>query len=111
MNVMHETLSEILEYMVCIDQFDIVNCVSAECVIRNLQFVEYEVRKKMEAKQGEGGGTQQQAEWFLGRPRRIGGGIIDPALLEWVASAASKKASIMKEQRKALEESALLRKK
>ena len=54
--------------------------------------------------------SYDQGEYFLGRPRRTGGALVSPELLLWVADKAQKGSAILKEQRKAAEERALLRK-
>jgi len=100
----HEMLSEVVELMGCLDQLDLSNLASAESAIRHLQYVEHEVKKKVESKR-----APDNSEYFLGRIRRTGGCIIDPNLLKWVAERASRDSQILKEQRKAAEERALLK--
>ncbi len=77
----------------------------AESLVRELQYNEFEIKKKVEMKK-----PASNAEWFLGRPRRTGGALVWPALAEWVAGRA-KESAILKEQRKAAEERSLVRKK
>ena len=97
--------SEEIELLGCVDQLDLGNLCGAEAIARHLQFHEHEVKKKQDAKRG-----YDQNEYFLGRPRRSGGALISPEVLEWVAGKAQKDSSILTEQRKAVEERALLRK-
>ena len=104
--VTHELLSEVLELLVCIDQLDGANLVGAESAARHVQFIEYEVKKKVESKKG-----YDQSEYFLGRHRRTGGALVHPELLKWVSEKAQKDSLILKEQRKAAEERALQSKK
>ena len=100
----HEMLSEILELFGTIDQLDLSNLAGAESLTRYLQHIEYEAKKKVEARAG-----YDEAEDFLGRPRRATGGLICPELMEFVANKAAKRSAVMKEQRKAAEERALAR--
>ncbi len=91
---------------VCVDQLAAYNSTGVETLMRQLQFVEYEVKKKREAKASTDG-----AHYFRGRFKMTGGAIIDPELLRWIASKASQDSAILKEQRKAAEEQALAKKK
>ncbi len=102
----HELISEAIEMFVCVDQLDAYNSTGVETLMRQLQFVEYEVKKKREAKAPTDG-----AHYFRGRFKMTGGAIIDPELLRWIASKASQDSAILKEQRKAAEEQALAKKK
>ena len=103
--VAHEMISEFVELLGCVDQCDVPNLAAAEAAIRHLQYTEFEVKKKIESKQGHSGGS----EHFLGRHRRLGGALICPTLLRWVSDQSMKDSQILKEQRKAAEEKALLR--
>jgi hypothetical protein len=105
LNTSHETLSELFEYMGTIDQCDVPNLVAGEALARNLQFIEHEVQKKLDAKRV----GAVDSEWFLGRPRRTANCLIAPELIDFVAAKSSKKYAIVKEQRKAEEERKLLR--
>ena len=98
-------MSEVIELLGCVDQLDLGNLAGAEAIARHLQYHEHEVKKKQDAKR-----SYDQSEHFLGRPKRTGGALIAPELLQWVADKASKDSAILKEQRKAAEERALLRK-
>ena len=77
-----------------------------EAAARHLQFVEYEVKKKADAKRSD-----SNAEFFLGRSKRTGGALISPDLLKWVSDKAAQESAVFKEQRKAAEERSLARKK
>eukprot|EP00972_Heterocapsa_arctica_P041921 6182688-Heterocapsa_arctica.AAC.1 len=46
----HEMLSEILELFGCFDQIDLVNSAGVESIVRHLQYSEFEVKKKCDAK-------------------------------------------------------------
>ena len=50
------------------------------------------------------------SDWFLGGPRRNGGVIVAPALVNWVSEKAAKQANILKEERKLASEQEELRK-
>ena len=50
------------------------------------------------------------SDWFLGRPRRDGGAIVAPDLINWVSEKADKRANILKEERKLAIEQEELRK-
>ncbi|CAE8641626.1 unnamed protein product, partial [Polarella glacialis] len=102
MGMQHEILSDILEQALCVDQLDVSNCASFECLVRHLQLIESDVKKKVESKS-----PFAMNEYFLGRNRRTGGAIISPALIKWVADKAAQDSSILKEQRKAAEERAI----
>ena len=66
-----------------------------EAIVRQFQYCEYEVKKKLEAKK-----SVDHSEWFLGRARRLGGAVIHPELLKFVADFAARESSILKEQSK-----------
>ena len=101
----HELISEALELFICVDQLDGYNGAGVECLFRQLQYVEYEVKKKREAK-----ATPDGSHDFRLRTKVTGGAIIDPALLKWISERAARDSAILKEQRKATEEQALARK-
>ena len=101
----HEALSEVLDLAVQYDQLDVSNLACLEAATRRLQYYEAEERKKQEAKRDADG-----SEWFLGRSGKVGGNLVSPDLEKHVAERAARKASILKEQRKAQEERQLLRK-
>ncbi len=82
------------------------NLASAESAARHIQYVEHEVKKKQEAKH-----SGSNAEYFLGRSRRTGEALVVPELLKWVSERGARDSQILKEQRKAAEERALLKKK
>ncbi len=102
----HELLSEAIELFVCVDQVDGFNSTGLESLMRSVQHIEYEVKKKREAKAPPDGG-----HYFRARVKQTGGAVIDPALLKWISECASRDSAILKEQRKAAEEFALARKK
>ena len=103
--VLHEVLSEALELLLCVDQVDAPNLAGCESMVRHLQFVEHEVKRRQDNKREADG-----SEFFLGRTKRTGGALVCPALLEWVAKKASQESAVLKEARKAAEERALARK-
>ncbi len=100
----HEMLSEVVELLGCVDQCDLPNLSGAESAVRQLQFVEHEVKKRAEAKR-----APDNSEYFLGRSRRTGGALVSPELVKFVADKAQRDAQIMKQQRLANEERALLK--
>ena len=104
MCVSHEVLSEVLELLGCHDQLDLANLCGVESLVRQLQFLENEVRKRTEASRPPSG-----AEYYLGRPKKVGGAIQDPSLTEFISQQAQKESNILKEQRKAREERQLVR--
>ena len=104
MCVSHEVLSEVLELLGCHDQLDLANLCGGESLVRQLQFLENEVRKRTEASRPPSG-----AEYYLGRPKKVGGAIQDPCLTEFISQQAQKESNILKEQRKAREERQLVR--
>jgi hypothetical protein len=101
----HELLSEVLELMITYDQLDISNLACAETLSRHMQLIEFETKKKMDARKGG-----DSSEYYLGRSRRTGGNLLSPELQKHIADKASRDTSILKEQRKAAEERALTRK-
>ncbi len=102
---LHEVISEAVDLFVTVDQVDAFNLAGVESLLRTLQYIEFEVRKKREAKL-----QVDNSYYFRSRPRNVGGAIIDPALLEYIAKRASQDSAVLKEQRKAAEEAALARK-
>ena len=100
----HGMLSEILELCACIYQCDVSNLACMESVARNIQYIEFEVKKKVEAKR-----PFDSSEYYLGRSKKTGGALQSPVLARWVAERASRDSAIMKEQRKAAEERSLSR--
>ncbi len=103
--LVHEMISEAVELFLCVEQYDIVNSAGVESLMRELQYIEFEVKKKREAK-----APPDQGYYFRGRSKLTGGAILCPALLKWISERASRDSSILKEQRKAAEEFALARK-
>jgi hypothetical protein len=103
--VKHESLLEMLELMICSDQLNGSNLACAESLMRELQYNDFEIKKKVEMKK-----PASHAEWFLGRPRRTGGALVCPALADWVAGRALKESAILKEHCKAADERALPKK-
>ena len=101
----HELLSELFELAMTYDQLDISNLAMTEAVSRHMQHVEFEVKKKVEAKKGV-----DSSEYYLGRSRKPGGNLLNPALQKHIAERASRDSAILKEQRKAAEERELLKK-
>jgi hypothetical protein len=101
----HELLSEVLELMITYDQLDLSNLASAETLCRHMQLIEFETKKKNDARKGA-----DSSEYYLGRSRRTGGNLLSPELQKHIADKASRDTSILKEQRKAAEERALTRK-
>ena len=97
-------MSEVIELLGCVDQLVLGNLCGMEAIARHLQYHEHEVKNEQDSNI-----SYDQAEYFLGRPRRTGGAIIHPELLKWVAEKAQKDSAIFKEQRKAAEERALAR--
>jgi hypothetical protein len=63
-----------------------------------------EVKKNIEAKK-----APDNSEFFLGRSRRTGWAVISKDLLKWVSEKATRDSAILKKQRKAAEERALLK--
>ena len=104
--VAHDMLSEMLELFCCHDQVDVTNLMGMEALCRHMQFIENEVRRKTEARK-----PYDNAEFYLGRPKKTGGALVSPDLLKWVTERASREGAILKEQRKAAEERALVREK
>ena len=102
--VVHELVSEVLEQLGSVDQCDICNLVGAETLCLRMQHVEYEIRKRVEAKT-----PYDSSTYWMGKPRRTGGAIQSPDLAKFIASKASQESAIMKEQRKAEEERTLAR--
>ena len=100
----HGMLSEILELCACIYQCDVSNLACMESVARNIQYIGFEVKKKVEAKR-----PFDSSEYYLGRSKKTGGALQSPVLARWVAERASRDSAIMKEQRKAAEERSLSR--
>ena len=100
----HEVLSEALELLGCVDQFDLANSAGVESMVRQLQFIENEVRKKTEAAR-----PHDASEYYLGRPKKVGGAIHAPDLSRFIADQSARDSAILKETRKAAEERTLLR--
>ena len=65
----HELISEAVELFICTDQLDLFNSAGIESLLRNLQYVEWEIKKKREAK-----APVDSAQYFRARPRATGGG-------------------------------------
>eukprot|EP00959_Pyramimonas_sp_CCMP1952_P069106 1442635-Pyramimonas_sp.AAC.1 len=75
-----------------------------EGLCRHAQYIERRVKKKREA-----GKYFDSQDYYLGRTRRTGGGIVRPALLKLAAESAARGSAIVKEERKALQGRALAR--
>ena len=102
---MHELIAEALEHFACIDQIDCFNSTGVETLVRTAQYLEYDVKKKREAKIGADG-----QHYFRARQRATGGAVIDPELISWISSSAGADAKVLREQRCAAEETAAGRK-
>jgi hypothetical protein len=98
-------LSEVLDLAVTYDQLDCSNLAFAESSARRIQQIEYDQKRKYEAKRGS-----SHSEYYLGRAVRSGNNLMSPELQKWVATKAAAEAQILKEQRKADEERGLARK-
>lgn len=61
---------------------DISSSVTIEMTSRELQLIEYEVKKKREAALSDGTTTDH----FRGRDRKHGGALVNPGLIKWVSS-------------------------
>eukprot|EP00973_Karenia_brevis_P052464 7289783-Karenia_brevis.AAC.1 len=109
----HDIGSEIVEMAVIYDQLDISNLASFERLLRRLQFIEEGYRQKAEEKRLDKARdvTSAMAEHFGGKPRMAGGAIVSPALLKHGSEKAAQDNDILKQQRKAAEVRALLKKK
>lgn len=101
---LHEVCSEVYELMVCIDQLDVFNLCCCEALVRHMQFVEHGVKKRRESRSPTAGADT--SEYWLARPRSLGGAIISPELTEFIAKKAAADSAILKEQRKIIEERA-----
>ena len=108
-----EVGSEILKAAVVYDQLDISNLASFEHLCRHMQFIEEGYRQKAEEKRLDKSKdvTSAMAEHFGGKPRMAGGAIVSPALLKHVSEKAAQDYEILKQQRKAAEVRALMKKK
>ncbi len=101
----HELVSEAIDLFITVDQLDGFNLTGVESLVRVLQYHEYEVRKKRDAKAPPDG-----SHYFRSRGKATGGCVLDPELLKWIAAKAGQDSAILKETRKAAEEATLSRK-
>ena len=88
----------------CYDQLNMPNVSGIELLIRWMQMIEHAVAQNPKKPAMENTG------FFLGNSSRTPGGGLTSALAKHVAAEAAKEASVLKEQRKAREEKALLKK-
>ena len=79
------------------------NLIFAEVVVRQLQFIEAELKRRTESTRPFDG-----SEYYLARTRKTGGALQAPALTKYISDRASAEGSV-KEQRKAAEERSLAR--
>ena len=101
----HEILCDIIEAGACYDQVNVMNLASFELAGRWLQMIEHSVGQNAKKPEVVNPGL------FLGNSSRSSGGGLTSALAKHVATRAAEDASVLKEQRKAKEERALLAKK
>ena len=101
----HETISEAVEHMLCIDQYDGFNSAGIETLVRILQHLEFETKEKREAK-----APLDCGHYWRSTVRTTGGAVICPELLKWISSSASTDHAVLKEMRKAAEEAAAQKK-
>ena len=102
--VAHEIGMDTLEAFMCYDQLNVPNVSGIELLIRWMQMIEHAVAQNPKKPAMENTG------FFLGNSSRTPGGGLTSALAKHVAAEAAKEASVLKEQRKAREEKALLKK-
>ena len=100
----HELLSEVLEMAGSVDQLDLSNLIFAEVVVRQMQFIEAELKRRSDSAKPLDG-----SEYYLARTRKTGGALQAPALTEYISKRAQAEGAVLKEQRKAAEERALAR--
>ena len=72
-----------------------LNLTAAEVIARNLQYTEYEMKKRNNKRP-----VGDMSDWFLGRCRRYGSAIICLDFLKYVSTKSLKDCSFLKESRK-----------
>ena len=96
------------------DQIDLGNLVGLEVILRRCQLIEFHYEKKHKtekgAKEQTAGVSRDEAAYFSGTHRLAGEVMICPELVEWVSKEIGRDTEVVKQMRKAREESTLSRK-
>ena len=95
--MIHDLLSQALEYLVCYDQLDGSNLACAEVIARTYQLVE----------ETHGSMKIEGVEHYIGKPTSMGtrrGVALAPVLSRHATSKLARETDILKQRRKAREE-------
>jgi hypothetical protein len=101
----HELLSQVIEQAATVDQLNVPSLICFESIIRRLQLIE-EAHATTPTQP-----SYEASEHWLGLGRRKGGVLISPMLSKHVAEKVRDETSVLKERRKAREETRLAPKK
>jgi len=92
----HDTISEVMDWLCCVDQLDVSNLVGAESLLRKYQLIE-EIKTTKEEP-----GTEEHA-YFKGKIKTLHGACICPELSSWVAERIKSDNEILKQRSRATE--------
>lgn len=92
----HDTISEVMGWLCCVDQLDVSNLVGAESLLRKYQLIE-EIKTTREEP-----GTEEHA-YFKGKMKTLHGACICPELTAWVADRVKSDNEILKQRSRATE--------
>ena len=104
----HEQVCTLLEQGCCFDQLQVVNLVTFEALLRDLQLIEERWKERVSPSDGGGGDFEASLSAYLRGPSRVHL-CISPALQTFLAEQVRADTAVSKERRKAREERALLR--
>ena len=99
-------LCKVLLWAMTYDQLNVSNLASLELLVRRLQMIEHKMRGKMSDASVDGLG--QEDKIYLGAEISKGTVMFSPKLREYMADKLNEEAKVMKGQRLAREERALL---
>ena len=96
------------------DQVDLPSLMGLEVILRRCHMIEYHHEKRSKAVKDKGdtvgGLSRDEAAYFVGSHRTAGEVMVSPELVEWVSKEIGKDVEVVKQMRKAREESKLARK-
>ena len=102
----HALLCKVLLWAMTYDQLNVSNLASIELLVRRIQMIEHKMRGKMSDASVDGLG--QEDKIYLGAEISKGTVMFSPKLREYMADKLNEEAKVMKGQRMAREERALL---
>ena len=94
--IFHGVISEVMDWLCCVDQVDCTNLVGVEALLR-----EYQLTEEMKVAPPASG--PEEHAYFRGKMKTTNGACVCPDLSAWVAERMKNDNEILKQRRKAQE--------